>query len=157
MSDKLKKHWKEVKVDFLKNIGNFKVNVEFPEDEDYEYYHPIVIIDDGLTISGQCDIKSNYVYGLSIKIDRLNSHMYNLHLDGYQQLNFICNNWDKIKVRVNETLEKVKSLYDMQENLKNLQTNIMCDSINEIIDTEKRRVILKDIYNLTEFLENNNI
>jgi hypothetical protein len=92
---------------------------------------------------------------MSITIKDLNSHMYSLNIDEHWE--WTLNNWDEVKVKVLESIELSRKLYEMQNVLKDLQTDIICESIKKISDKEKLRSCVDKINNVTEFIENNRL
>ena len=82
-SELKKAHWRKIKKDFISKIPKrFNLDIEGLEDES-EYYHPIIILDDELIIRGQCSLGFEDVYALSIHFKtkaEIGSYLYKAEL-----------------------------------------------------------------------------
>lgn len=152
-----KEHWKSIKADFLKIIPeSFQIDVEDLDNES-DYYHPVILVEENIIIRGQCDINTEYVYGLDIKFNEFNGHTYSISINDYKELVFLLSDWDRLKVRIIESMDKCKLIYQMEEELKKVRDNLMSCAILEISDREKMLNAKDSLYKVTEFIENNRL
>lgn len=153
--------WKKIKVDFLKDVPKkYKIDVEGIE-VDGDYFHPVIHLDENTIIKGQCDIRSNYVYGLRVELKNpltLSPYIYCIHIE-FDNENFVylVNNFEQVKVKLNDSFEMVKNLYVMQHELKKIQDNIIYNSISKLVNQDKVKQSLDGIYKVSEFVENQRI
>ena len=150
--------WKKIKVDFLKDVPKkYKIDVEGIED-DSDYFHPIIHLDENTIIIGQSDIRSDDVYGLRVELKNpliLPPVIYHIQIS-FDDENFVylVNNFEKVKAKLNENFEMIKSLYVMQHELKKIQDNIIYNSISKLVNQDKVKQSLDGIYKVSEFIEN---
>ena len=154
-----KVHWKKIKQDFISKIPKrFKLDIEGLEDES-EYYHPIIILDDELIIRGQCSLGFEDVYGLSIHFKtkaKIGSYLYNaeLGIDGEEQLIYILNNFEKIRESLNESLNEIIKLESLKNSLSVIQKDLIYHSISKNIDKQKLKNNIEQLYSVSDYLEN---
>ena len=158
-SELKKTNWKKIKKDFISKIPKrFKVDVEGLDDE-CEYYHPVIILDSELTIRGQCDIRTEYIYALSINLKNkveIGSYLYNagLSIDGDDEMLYILNNFEKIRESLNESLNETIKLESLKRSLSVVQEDLIYHAISKNIDKQKLKNDIELIYGVSEYLEN---
>ena len=158
-SELKKVHWKKIKKDFISKIPTrFKLDIEGLEDES-EYYHPIIILNDELIIRGQCSLGFEDVYALSIHFKNkveIGSYLYNaeLGIDNDDKLLYLLNNFEKIREYLNESLKEIIKLESLKNSLSVIQKDLIYHSISKNIDKQKLKNNIETLYQVSDYLEN---
>lgn len=154
-----KKQWKIAKKEWIKNIPKkYKIEID-GLNSNQKYYHPIITLDDDISIKGQGDTESNSIYGEKVLLNKKlinGGFLYEISIDvnSLEQLEYLVNNFDKIKDKLNKRFCEIEKIHIFRNNLKVLQENIIYNSIQKHIDIPKTNKSIKDMYEITEFLEN---
>ena len=157
-SELKKAHWKKIKKDFISKIPKrFNLDIEGLEDES-EYYHPIIILDDELIIRGQCSLGFEDVYALSIHFKtkaEIGSYLYKAELGiDDDKLLYLLNNFEKIREYLNESLKEIIKLESLKYSLSVIQKDLICHSVSKNIDKQKLKNNIEMIYSVSDYLEN---
>ena len=160
---KIKKElWKKLKKELLQKVPKkYKISIE-DLDEDNEYAHPIINLDENFYLRGQIGGGHDEIYGWHVHIknkeylQKLNIYS-GFDVDNDKNFNFVVNNFDKIKDRLNDIYEQLKSLNKMIELLQNTATDMLYSAINEEYEKDKIKKAVDNLYKVTEFLENNRL
>ena len=152
-SELKKAHWKKIKKDFIPKIPKkFNLDIEGLEDES-EYYHPIIILDDELIIRGQCSLGFEDVYALSIHFKtkaEIGSYLYKAELGiDDDKLLYLLNNFEKIREYLNESLKEIIKLESLKYSLSVIQKDLICHSISKNIDKQKLKNNIEMIYSVS--------
>lgn len=158
LQEQKQKHWKSIKNDFMKLIPNqYKVELENIENKD-QYYHPKVKISDEIYLKGQCDLGSNNVYAVSLlKISKQNIGSYVYQIETYMdnsQIEFVLNNFKMIGPKIKEVFLQIEKINKFSNLLNEIRSDLMYQTIFNIVDIEKKKETLKTLYSVTEFVEN---
>lgn len=153
-----KKMWKEAKVKFLVNVPKrFKVIVDGLDDES-EYCHPTIILDEHLKIRGQMDIRTNYVYGQYLQLTNVfisGNYIYAINMPIMDDdFDYLINNYEKINGKLMEAFDEVKKIYSLKLDLDTIERKIIESTITKEVDKSKLKDSIDKIYSVTEYLEN---
>ena len=152
------KHWKSIKNDFMKLIPKqYKVELVGIENDD-EYYHPKVKISDEIYLKGQCDLKNKYIYAVNLLQESkqtIGSFVYQIetYMDN-DQIEFVLNNFKKIEPKIKEVFLQIEKINHFNKLLDEIKTDLMFQTIFNIVDIEKKKETLQTLYSVTEFIEN---
>ena len=152
------KHWKSIKNDFMKLIPKqYKVEVEGIENND-KYYHPKVKISDDIYLKGQCDIEHNNVYAVNLiqeSKQTIGCFVYQIetYIDN-DQIEFVLKNFKIVEPKIKEVFLQIEKINHFTKLLDEIKTDLMFQTVFNIVDIEKKKETLQTLYSVTEFIEN---
>lgn len=158
-SELKKQNWKKAKTKFLEKVPKrFKIRVD-GLDDNTEYCHPIIELDDVLIIRGQMDTNCTYVYGLYLQVRKeiiVGHFIYTLSLpiDLDVHLEYLMSNYEKIKQSLMEGFSEIERIHHLRHDLETVQNNIVYNAIAKEVDKSKLKDSIEKIYSVTEYLEN---
>lgn len=155
MSEKVKtdltlqkqKMWELAKKDFIKRIPKQYDLVLEGINDDSEYFHPKVIIKDNISVVSQCDISTDYVYGIGLKYKE---YEFPLPADDWWEFAF-C---EDVHILVEKTYSAVKEYDTIVESINIVKSDLMSEAICKFADKEKLKKLSIKAFNIKEFIEN---
>ena len=161
---KKRKIWKEAKLKWLENVPKkYKVSYNVDGlDDDSEYFHPEIILDDTLKIRGQGDVNCSHIYGESLDLKHKLPYggllfTVSLGINDREQFEYLVNNFDAMRPKLIENLKMVEQLHVMKSDLDTVQKDIIYNAINKHTSNESLERSAKTLYKIIEYLENERI
>ncbi len=151
--------WKLIKKDFINIIPKrFKIEIE-GIDDDSDYFHPIIILDENCKIRSQADFNTKYVYGHSFIFSDKENLNQNFYLSIYDDdaIVYILNNFDKIQQKLIFAIVELRKINEFKKSLDDISSVITYESISKMIEKSKLKDCMNSLDGILEYLENKRI
>lgn len=152
--------WEFLKKEILPMIPNqYKIDVE-GLDDDSEYFHPIIKLEDDIVIRGQADTRNDYVYGWDLQVKQQVGvwiKTVGFNIESLEKLNRILINWDKYKTKIKQYIEINKTINENIDMLQEIQNNIQDNLLNDMFLREDRKNCLNKLFTVKEWIENERV
>ena len=151
--------WEILKKIILEFIPeNYTINVK-GLDDDSEYFHPVINIENDVVITGQSDVNhsDDNVYAWTLRTHQdigVYTKVIEFNIDGLEQIKKILEDWQDYRIKIMQYIDMCKIINQniemLQEIKGNIQGNLLCDTFLK----EDRDKCLKNLFVVKEWIEN---
>jgi hypothetical protein len=155
--------WETIKKQIIEVVpDSYTIAVE-GLDDDSQYFHPVISIDEGLIIRGQSDINGNnksgvYAWGLRTEYPLgMFIHTIEFPIDDLEHIKKILDNWQKYKTKIAQYIDVCKNIEQNIAMLKEIQNTIQRNLLYDTFLREDRKKCLQQLFNVKEWIENERV